>query len=208
MEQVKIAFRDLKVDEIEIKKGKGGTLLLYKTARVDANILDETFGTLGWQKLYEEIDGKVYCKIGVRVDGEWIWKMDCGEETAIEAAKGEASDAMKRAGFAFGIGRKLYTSPFIKDPNPNDKYAKYRVANIEFDDTKITSLLVVDGNNQQVFCFGDWSITKANIAKQYLEGNQSASDYYLKKYEREDLSQFAQAEMVAIYEELRANKKV
>lgn len=203
-----IVFRDLKAEEIEVKKGKGATLLLYKTARVDANILDETFGTLGWQKLYEEIDGKVYCKIGVQVGSEWIWKMDCGEETAVEAAKGEASDAMKRAGFAFGIGRKLYTAPFIKDPAPDDKYAKYKVLAIEFDDKKITSLCIVNNLNQSIFNYGDFIQLKATKVFDHLNNDIEDAKYYADKYGEENIASMRKDVICNIYYELKTNGKL
>ena len=66
-----LKFRDLHANEIEIRQGRGGCLLLYKTARVDANILDETVGVCGWQKLYDVKDGKMYCRIGINIDGQW-----------------------------------------------------------------------------------------------------------------------------------------
>ena len=112
-------MRPLKADEIEVRVGsikKGRvTLLLYKNARVDMAILDETYGEFGWQDRYEERKGVMYCSIGVKSpDGEWIWKEDCGTESYTEKEKGEASDAFKRAGFRWGIGRELYTTPLIK----------------------------------------------------------------------------------------------
>lgn len=207
MEKEKIVFRELEADEIEVKKGRGNMILLYKTARVDANILDETFGTLGWQKLYEVIDSKVYCKIGVKIDDEWIWKMDCGEETAIEAAKGEASDAMKRAGFAFGIGRKLYTSPKIKDPFPQDKNAVYEVRAIEYDDKKITSLYIaIKDTLTPVFYFGKFEDT-IEVAKDFLNGNAGAVEYYAKIYGRQP-DEFTATEWTQIWYELRKNGKI
>lgn len=111
-------MRALRPDEIEVRIGSisknGVSFLLYKNARVDMAILDETYGEFGWQDRYEERKGVMYCSIGVKSpDGEWVWKEDCGTESFTEAQKGEASDAFKRAGFRWGIGRELYTSPRI-----------------------------------------------------------------------------------------------
>lgn len=113
-------FRLLKPDEIEVRVsevlagGKGVRLLLYKTARTDSAILDETFGPMRWQCRYECIDGKMYCGIGIKADdGEWIWKWNVGTESNTEAEKGQASDALKRAGFVWGLGAELYTAPKI-----------------------------------------------------------------------------------------------
>lgn len=114
-------MRPLRADEIEVRVGqvyeKGVSMLLYKNARTDMQMLDETFGAMNWQKDYKEIKGNLYCGIGVwdEVKGEWVWKWDCGTESNTEKEKGEASDAMKRACFNVGggIGRELYTAPFI-----------------------------------------------------------------------------------------------
>lgn len=133
-------MRALRADEIEIRIGtvgqNGVTLLLYKNARTDMQMLDEAFGAMNWQKDYKEIKGNLYCGIGVWDDKkeQWIWKWDCGTESNTEKEKGEASDAMKRACVNVGngkgiggIGRELYTAPFIflpvaTDPIGNNKY--------------------------------------------------------------------------------------
>ena len=125
-------MRALKPDEIEVRVGtvgaKGVTMLLYKNARVDMTVLDETYGEFGWMCDYKEIKGNMYCGIAVlnEASGEWVWKWDCGTESNTEKEKGEASDAFKRAGFRWGIGRELYTAPFIwltvaTVQNPNGK---------------------------------------------------------------------------------------
>lgn len=112
-------MRALRADEIEVRIGsigkKGATMLLYKNARVDMAILDETYGEFGWQDKYKEVKGNLYCAIGVYDEkkDEWVWKEDCGTESFTEKEKGEASDAFKRAGFRWGIGRELYTTPKI-----------------------------------------------------------------------------------------------
>ena len=111
-------MRTLKADEIECRVAqvfqKGCSLLLYKTARVDRAILDETFGEL-WQNDFKTIDGKMYGGIAVynKELKEWLWRWDCGTESNTEAEKGQASDCFKRAGFKWGIGVELYSAPFI-----------------------------------------------------------------------------------------------
>lgn len=98
---------------IQSVSAKGyATILAYKDARVDMNRLDEVCG-LNWQKDYKLIDGKLFCGIGIREKGEWIWRWDVGTESNTEKEKGQASDAFKRAGFNWGIGRELYDYPFI-----------------------------------------------------------------------------------------------
>ena len=115
-------FRFLTADEIEVKvkqvKENGLVCLLYKTARTDMDLLDETVKPENWENDYREIKGNLYAGIGIRqADGSMIWKWDCGIESREDGEgnekKGEASDAFKRAGFRWGIGRELYTSPFI-----------------------------------------------------------------------------------------------
>lgn len=115
-------FRPLTKYEIDCRvatcNGNGVTLLLYKDARVDQNILDETFGIFGWQRSHQLIDGSLYCTVSVRnpETGEWIHKQDVGKESNAEKEKGQASDSFKRACFNLGIGRELYTAPFIWIP--------------------------------------------------------------------------------------------
>lgn len=112
-------FRLLRADEIECRissiSEKGLSLLLYKTARTDANLLDETVGAENWQNDFKVVDGVLYGGISIRdeTNDDWIEKWDAGTESNTEAEKGRASDAFKRAGFKWGIGRELYTAPFI-----------------------------------------------------------------------------------------------
>lgn len=170
-------FRPLKADEIECRIGsvgaKGFTMLLYKDARCDMNILDETFTPYGWQRDHKEIKGTVYCGVGIFhgsiADAEqglnpWVWKWDAGAESYTEKEKGEASDSFKRACVNWGIGRELYTAPLIfirakTEPVGNgyrlsdkrDGYG-YKVAQIEYEGGRI-SHLVITKNGTQVFTF-------------------------------------------------------
>ena len=118
-------FRTLHEDEIECRVSRcseyGANILLYKTARTDMDLLDETVGPENWQDDYKEIKGNLYCGIGIRdKDDKWIWKWNCGIESRADGdgneKKGEASDAFKRAGTCVGIGRELYTAPEIFVP--------------------------------------------------------------------------------------------
>ncbi len=115
------SFRRLKADEIQCRVAtiseNGVSLLLYKDARCDMNILDETVGCDMWQCRYYECKGNLYCSVGIKVGNEWIWKDNCGTESVTEKEKGEASDSFKRACFTWGIGRELYTSPYIWIPS-------------------------------------------------------------------------------------------
>lgn len=112
-------MRPLRADEIEVRVGqvgqKGASLLLYKNARVDMSILDEEVGAENWGCRYREVKGNLFCEVSIwnAETKEWISKEDCGTESYTEKEKGEASDAFKRACFKWGIGRELYSAPFI-----------------------------------------------------------------------------------------------
>lgn len=154
-------FRDLRADEIDIRVGtvneKGVTLLLYKDARVDMDILDETVGSGNWQRTHEVINGNLFCNVGIKLDGEWIYKQDVGVESYTEKEKGQASDSFKRACVNWGIGRELYTAPFIwikagdvniikgKDGKPTTR-DKFFVEKISIKDKKIMGIAIRNKN--------------------------------------------------------------
>lgn len=112
-------MRELRADEIEVRVAQcdknGVSLLLYKDSRCDMRVLDETFGVMGWRDSYQSINGELFCTIEVwdAEKSQWIAKQSNGTPSNMEAEKGRASDAFKRAGFMLGIGRELYTAPFI-----------------------------------------------------------------------------------------------
>lgn len=112
-------FRNLKAEEIQCRIGtiseKGLSLLLYKDSRADMDILDETVGPENWMRDHKELKGNMYCGVGIwdEEKGLFVWKWDCGAESNTEAEKGEASDSFKRACVNWGIGRELYSAPFI-----------------------------------------------------------------------------------------------
>ena len=161
-------IRNLRADEIEcrpqqVKKSKNGSvgaiLLLYKDARCDMNILDESYGPMGWRRQHEIIGGNLFCTVSVydRESGQWIDKQDVGVESNTEKEKGQASDAFKRACVNFGIGRELYTAPFIyvilnadeyyEDRSGNIKTnsnLKFTVAKISYTDNRISELEIQD----------------------------------------------------------------
>ena len=127
-------FRFLTADEIEVKvkqvKENGLVCLLYKTARTDMDLLDETVGPGNWTNDYKEIKGNLYAGIGIiQENGGIQWKWDCGIESREDEEgnqkKGEASDAFKRAGFRWGIGRELYTSPSVWIPSNKAEIKAY-----------------------------------------------------------------------------------
>lgn len=137
-------FRKLKAEEIDCRVSKIATnyctLLLYKDARVDMNILDETVGCMNWKKRYERDNANCIVSIWDSEKNQWIDKEDTGTESFSEAEKGLASDSFKRACFNWGIGRELYTAPSIfvlphKDMIPKGKTMEF----YENDKGKVTT---------------------------------------------------------------------
>lgn len=172
--KTKTDVRLLKASEIECRvgtlkqDGSGCSLLLYKDARVDMRLLDEIYGRLGWKRDHELINGNLFCTISVWDESkkEWVSKQDVGTESYTEKEKGQASDAFKRAGFNWGIGRELYTGPFIWIPLSNNEtyvnnskrclYTKFRVKDIGYNnENEIDKLVIVDDKGKVRFTFGD-----------------------------------------------------
>ena len=171
--------RHLKADEIEVKvkqvTSKGVFALLYKTARTDMALLDESFGESNWRNDYKEVKGNLFCGIAVyfKDTQEWVWRWDCGIESREDDGnekKGEASDSFKRAGTRWGIGRELYTAPPIfikaetvevgksKSGKPTyalaDKFLQFYVQEIGYDENrKINKISISDSNGNIVFNF-------------------------------------------------------
>ena len=162
-------FRLLRADEIEARiqsvKSNGCVVLLYKDARCDMNILDETIGAENWQRNHEVINGNLFCNVGINIKKEdgfdnWVWKQDVGTESNTEKEKGQASDSFKRACFNWGIGRELYSSPFIwikldSSEIINGKcYLKFIVKEIGYNEKEeINKLVIVDENGKERFKF-------------------------------------------------------
>lgn len=161
-------IRLLRADEIECRTAsaseKGLSLLLYKDARVDQKILDETFGMFGWKRSHQCIDGNLYCTVEVydRESGIWVSKQDVGNAGYTEKEKSQASDSFKRACFNWGIGRELYTAPFIWIPagkaavqKKGDRFFSsehFSVASISYTgDREISGLTIVNGSGKAVF---------------------------------------------------------
>ena len=145
-------IRLLHADEIECRVSMvtetGMSLLLYKDARVDQRILDETFTTFGWKRSHQVIDGNLYCTVEVwdTEKSQWIGKQDVGKESYTEKEKGQASDSFKRACVNWGIGRELYSAPFIWVPvekvniqKIKEKYVtkdRFQVTDINYNDKR------------------------------------------------------------------------
>ena len=236
-------IRTLRADEIECRvqqvTEKGCILLIYKDARVDMRILDETFGIDGWQRTHEVINGNLFCNIEIWSDDKkcWIKKQDVGTESNTEKQKGEASDSFKRAGFNVGIGRELYSSPFIwikLDPseiekNSQDKLqlsrsVKFGVKSIKYDENKdITNLVISDNKGNIRYSFGDSKTTPEPTKKapeqpkvidtkkvvfDYLANNAEALSYYRKQYLFTTIDELTDGQIKEIYQHLKKYNKI
>ena len=145
-------FRDLTADEIECRiqsvKNNGLVLLLYKDARCDMNMLDETVGPMNWKRQHTRDNANCIVSIYDETKGEWVSKEDTGTESNTEAQKGLASDSFKRACFNWGIGRELYTAPFTWIPtdkctiNNGKCYDKFKVEKIKIENKQIVALAI------------------------------------------------------------------
>ena len=175
-------FRELRADEIECrisrivqtKQKLGVVLLLYTDARTCSNVLDEAVGPDNWQDKYYDLKGNLYCSVGINtnysdptLDDRWIWKDDCGAESYMEKAKGEASDAFKRACYRWGLAKELYTAPFIwvNDKDCEKLYQdnngawkcmdKFYVRLVDYQDGVIKNLAIENQSHVIVFTHGD-----------------------------------------------------
>lgn len=173
---MELNFRLLRADEIDCRvsqiNGKGLTLLLYKDARCDMNVLDETVGPLGWSRHHSRDNANCTVSIYDEERGEWVSKEDTGTESNTEAAKGLASDSFKRACVNWGIGRELYTAPFIRvgadkceikengtDRNGKTRFAcydRFAVSSISYGESReITGLEIINNKTgRAVYRYG------------------------------------------------------
>lgn len=158
-----VTFRNLTAEEIDVRIGSinayGVSLLLYKDARVDMTLLDETVGPLNWKREHQSIDGKLYCIVSIKnpETDEWISKMDVGTESYTEKEKGECSDSFKRCCVNWGIGRELYSAQNIffysnqlkshKQDNGKWKcYDTFSVTDIQYDDKNNIACVTIRNN--------------------------------------------------------------
>lgn len=159
---MELKFRKLRADEIDCRaqniKQNGLSLLLYKDARCDQNILDETVGAMNWQRHHSRDNANCIVSIWDSEKNQWVEKEDTGKESRTEKEKGLASDSFKRACFNWGIGRELYTAPFIwihaDDCNIKDGKCtdRFRVTKIDYTGDRITALEIYNTKTRAV-CF-------------------------------------------------------
>jgi hypothetical protein len=142
-------FRTLRADEIDCRiaqvKDNGLSLLLYKDARCDQNILDEVVGPYKWKR--EHTRDNRNCIVSIWSDDlqQWISKEDTGTESNTEKEKGLASDSFKRACSNWGIGRELYTAPFIWIQAKDCKIVEYKGKKACFDRFTVKGIGYTDG---------------------------------------------------------------
>lgn len=182
-------FRKLKAHEIDCRvqsiTEKGAVMLLYKDARCDMNILDETVGAMFWKREHTRENQNCIVSLYNKDINQWISKEDTGTESNTEAEKGLASDSFKRACFNWGIGRELYTAGFIyiksdviKIENKNGRYStydKFSVSDIGYDEHgSITVLELINQNGTIVFSRGKSGKAKIEHKKEAVKENLKA----------------------------------
>lgn len=224
-------IRLLRADEIECRVGtigeKGLSLLLYKDARADMKVLDETFGCMGWQRSHQLIDGNLYCTVEIWDDEkkQWIRKQDVGTTSYTEKEKGQASDSFKRACVSVGIGRELYTAPFIWIPagktviqKKGERFAVYdrfAVQAISYNQNReICALIIINQKGEAVYSMrkqnteAELMISPAQI--QNLEKELARTGYsmnaVLSRYRLQEISQMTAGACEALMDSLRKTR--
>jgi len=238
---MKLTFRKLTAEEIDCRIStvteNGVSLLLYKDARCDMNILDETVGPLRWERHHELINGNLFCTVSIYDEetGQWICKQDVGTESYTEKEKGQASDAFKRACFNVGIGRELYTAPFmwvrasdLKTLEPKGTgytcHDVFRVTRIDYIGSKICFVEIVNEKTKKTHSFGTpaaeekeiqrveaetISETKATVLEKACKEANVNIDKLLLKYGVKSFAEMTEANFVKIMGQLeKANNGV
>ena len=165
--------KPLTVNEIDfriqsINNGGYATILAYKDARVDMQMLDDVCGVLGWKREHSRDNKNCTVSLWDEFHQHWVSKEDTGTESSAEAQKGLASDSFKRACFNIGIGRELYDYPIVsiklnkeeltETGNDRPKYKASFNLNLKswiwvtkFDDNKLIHLSCKDVNGNKRF---------------------------------------------------------
>lgn len=204
-----LEFRLLKPEEVEVRLArvtdKGVMLLVYKDARVDQTILDETVGAYNWQRRHTRDNHNCIVSIWDNDKGQWIEKEDVGTESNTESEKGLASDSFKRACFNWGIGRELYTSPFIFFNNNEcnitgrNCYDKFYCTSIEYDGRKIKSLTIYNKNTDVTKVFSNERKTpSADIKKKVEKKVKERADKQAEKDKNAELLKKKRCQLTAL----------
>ena len=196
-------FRKLRADEIDCRvaqvKDTGVTLLLYKDARCDMNILDETVGSMNWTRSHCRDNANCIVSIWDKDKKQWI--------SNTEKEKGLASDSFKRACFNWGIGRELYTAPFVfigadkcnivTNGNKRACYDRFKVSEIGYDDSgKIDRLVIADKKGRTVYQYGEKKKEKNQktlrsiFTKKNINEKKILDIYGVSKIEELNINQF------------------
>lgn len=229
-------IRLLTADEIECRVGtiseKGLSLLLYKDARADMKILDEVFGRNNWQRIHETIGGNLYCNVQIYDEEkqQWISKMDVGTESFTEKEKGQASDSFKRACVSVGIGRELYTAPFIwisrnkvdivKKGDRYITFEKFKVKNIAYNEQReIIEVVITNQNGNIVYSYAQKEerkrekTRKARLSNEQMEQMNSelqrtgvALDTVLLRYNIKNIEEMSEAVYTKAMQGLKKSK--
>lgn len=209
-------IRLLTSNDIDVRvAGKNKTktrvqLLLFKNARVDMEILDETYGAGNWQTDYKEINDVLFCGIGVWVSNQWVWKWSNGVESKGmdegNNTKGEASDALKRAGFLWGIGRELYNCKNIWVPYQEGDNSYFTVKEIEFDRNTLTptKIEILDSDGNICYSLGKKIEKKTNKTQDTKESSNYLTVCKLVNDNKDKLS----LEQVNIWSEKKFQKRI
>ena len=192
---MELKFRTLRADEIECRVGqvfkdKGFSLLLYKNARVDMALLDEQVGVGKWQREHKILGDDIYCRVGIWNDElkQFVWYEDAGSSGGIEKEKSKASDSFKRACVNVGIGRELYSAPFIYIPITEDNKKEgvdYSVKEIAYNNKReINKLTIVnDKTGEIVYSYPKNAKVSQNVPK---EPKTSVNDLIDNSLQHED----------------------
>lgn len=194
---MELKFRTLRAEEIDCRvatiNAKGLSLLLYKDARVDQNILDESVGIMNWQRHHSRDNANCIVSIWDDEKKQWIEKEDTGTESYTEKEKGIASDSFKRACFNWGIGRELYSAPFIwissKDVDIKERngkpttYDKLVVEHIAYDEKKNISELRIKNTRTGLIVY-DLEPSKKDSQQKESVGKSKIDDAKIKTISR------------------------
>ena len=216
-------IRLLRPDEIDARvqrvTPKGVMLLLYKDARCDMNILDETFGPMGWKREHQLIGERLYCTVSVWDGKQWIAKQDVGTESNTEKEKGQASDSFKRACFNWGIGRELYTAPFIwfntgeADVREGKCFDGFKVKELQYAGRKIASVTIEDTKTHCIKEFKTDAMDErigekiGKVVEQMLVSSKSDVKKCMEYYKIKDLSELTYRQYVNVVKQIEKKVK-
>jgi hypothetical protein len=113
---------------VDTIKGPKAQCVAYVDARDVMDLLDKAVGFENWRDEYKFEAGQWLCGLSIKLGEEWVTKWDTGVSGDFEKEKSAISDAFKRAGVKWGIGRFLYDLEIkwvdVKDKKPVDPNGK------------------------------------------------------------------------------------